>query len=54
MVRLVMPAIGLPPTISDAVMLELPPATPVAKPDVFTVATFVFEDDQVTWLLTSC
>ena len=36
-----------------AITLAAPPATPVATP-ALTVATLVFEEDQVTWLVMSC
>jgi hypothetical protein len=35
-------------------MVELPPATPEARPEVLIVATEVLEDAQVTWLLRFC
>lgn len=37
-----------------AVMIELPPAVLVARPALLTVATAVFDDDQVTCEVMSC
>ena len=37
-----------------AVMVEVPPATAEASPEVLMVATPVFEDDQVTCVLIFC
>lgn len=36
-----------------AVMVTLPAATPVTTPELETVASLVFEDIHVAWLVTS-
>ena len=37
--------------LSDAVMVALPAATPVARPALLMVAVAVLLDDQVTWVV---
>lgn len=49
-VRVVPPVIPL----KAAEMVLEPAATPVASPAMLIVATAVFEDDQVTWLVMFC
>jgi hypothetical protein len=39
---------------SEALMVDVPPVTPVATPDALIVATEVLDDDQVTWLVMFC
>jgi hypothetical protein len=37
-----------------AVMVVVPPAIPDASPELLMVATPVFDDDQVTWVVMFC
>jgi hypothetical protein len=43
-----LPLMAVSPIPNEAEILALPPAIAVARPDAFTVATLLFDDDQVT------
>jgi hypothetical protein len=53
-VKVALPLIAVSPIPCEAMMLELPPAIAVAKPEALILATFVFDDDQVTWVVIFC